>query len=272
MTTVHLWADIPGDWRPSGRRDAELHAGGQTGHSVARLTCLNDLIRVLRDIRDAGKQIDEMDFHTHGSAGSINLGRDRLNRSNTANLAGQGFENIFRAAARIIFWGCNVATGAIGELFLVGIGVVLLRARGGQVRGASAPGVRDVFLTGVQVHPTGRWKTAQVRPGGLVDLRNHEYLIPGRISGRIRAAETALAGVERRITGTPAIRGRIFRIRLRLAQVRSLQPAGARPRYFNLYQQLYSACSHLDWAERDLARLRIHLMGEAFRGVQPCAP
>ena len=272
MTTVHLWADVPGDWRPSVRRDAELHDGGQNGHSVARLTCFNDLIRVLSDIRNAGKQIDEMDFHTHGGRGSVNLGRDRLNRRNIANLAGQGFENVFRADAIIVFWGCNVATGATGELFLVGIGSVLLRARGGEVRGASSYGARDVILTGVAVHPTGRWKTAQVRPGGLVDLRNHEYLNSGRISRRIRAAETALAGVERRITGTPAIRGRILRIRLRLAQARSFQPTGARPRYFNLYQQLYSACWHLDRAERDLSRLRIHLMGEAFRGVEPCAP
>ena len=272
MTTVHLWADVPGDWRPSVRRDAQLHDGGQNGHSVARLTCLNDLIRVLSDIRDAGKQIDELDFHTHGGRGSVTLGSDRLNRRNIGNLAGRGFENVFRADASIVFWGCNVATGAIGELFLVGIGRVLLCARGGEVRGASAYGVRDVFSTGVTVHPTGRWKTAQVRPGGFVDLRNHEYLIPGRISGRIRAAERVLSGVERRIRQTPEIRERILRVRLRLSQVRSLQPAGARPRNFNLYQQLCNACLYLDSAEQELARLRVHLMGEAFRGVEPCAP
>ena len=105
-----------------------------------------------------------VNFHTHGSGGSIALGSTSLNSRSLERLENQDFDRIFAANSVITFDGCNVAEGAQGEFFLVEVGDVLLSVKGGKIRGNTGGGF-GYFGGDDSVHPLGEWITATVGPG-----------------------------------------------------------------------------------------------------------
>jgi hypothetical protein len=126
---------------------ASLHAGDQPGHSTLGVGSVDNLRHSLRRLLD-GPELDAMDFHTHGAPGVIGIGEDKLTVNALDQFRDQGVDALFKTGARVEFHGCNVAEGAIGELFLAEFGSIFLR-RGAERRAGLPPsGSRTRFSPG----------------------------------------------------------------------------------------------------------------------------
>jgi hypothetical protein len=201
MRMIHVYSRAD-DWRPHMVHSATLHAGEQAGHSTVGVESVDNLKQTLRRIV-GGPELDAMDFHTHGHAGSVNLGQNWLNVNALDGFRGEGFDAIFKAGARVEFLGCNIAEQAVGELFLAEFGSIFLRRHGGEVLGSTSVGFQDPLYTGEIPHFWGVWVTAEVFGGGAVRMRNHRHLHPHLIRreiGRLREL------VESRLTNRPRAR------------------------------------------------------------------
>jgi hypothetical protein len=194
--SIHIWSDIPGDWRLSSRRDAQTH-----GHQILQVVSIPDLVSAFGRFRAEGVVFDEMDFHTHGGPGGIALGSDSLDYLTMQKLEGLSFDKLFARQAMITFTGCNVAEGAQGEYFLVRAGKALLRNGGGKVLGSTGAGLADPIFSGDVYHPFGDWVTATIGPGGTATLRGHKYLIPKKLRERISQAQSRMTD-EPRVAAT----------------------------------------------------------------------
>jgi hypothetical protein len=202
---VHFWSNEPGDWiHASSQHDAEKHsehdAQGEHG-GVTQLTSLVQMHSVFRAVLGNNYAFDVADFHTHGGAGFVGIGNEYFTWGAPLDpFENQGFEKIFKPNAAIIFTGCNVGDGASGEYFLTEIGRIFLKSGGGTVRGNTGAGIAEPVFTGNVYHPTGRWVTATVTPGGAVSLSGHTNLIRSVITERIGKLEMLIKELEGRTT------------------------------------------------------------------------
>lgn len=197
MVHVHSREDT---WRPSMVHSATRHAEGHAGHSTLGAGSVAELKHAFQRML-SGPELDAMDFHTHGSPGSILLGEDRLNVNTLDELRDCGFEGLFKAGAVVEFLGCNVAEEARGEVFLAEFGAIVLRGQGGEVRGSTSVGFQDPLFSGEMAHFWGDWVTAEVLAGGAVRLRNHRHLHPHLIRGGIERLRQLVAERRRRSAG-----------------------------------------------------------------------
>lgn len=235
MRKVHIYADITGDWRPSDRHVAEEHAEERSGEKIIGVNSIDTLLSTLNQMAEKATVLDAMDFHTHGSPGSLSIGSEHLNFDTLGRFRGEQFPRIFRPGAVIELSGCNVAEGPEGELFLAEFGSIFLKNNGGRVKASTGAGLADPLFTGDVYHPTGRWLTAQVRPGGGVTLINCRHLLPHLIRNAIERRKRDIQQMEQG-TLSAARRGNIQRAKeaLHLA-TQSIGPSTSQPSYFNVY-------------------------------------
>ena len=133
MATAHISSDMPTKALTTLMEDSAAdHAKkGDTTYGVDNLPSLSLLFRKLKEKK---ARLTHVDFHTHGSPGSLAIGSDHLNRTTLLrDFAGRGFDAVFAKDARIFFHGCNIAEKAVGELFLAEVAVTFLKSGGGRV-------------------------------------------------------------------------------------------------------------------------------------------
>jgi hypothetical protein len=112
--------------------------------------------------------LTQINIYTHGSAGYLHLPGGGVNASNVACLA-PPHPRVFRTAGRVLFVGCNVAEGQKGRDFLVAVGQVLLKGRGGIVGGTTSKNI------------IGRWGISDARMPKWGDLRLIELDAQGNV-------------------------------------------------------------------------------------------
>ena len=103
MNMVHIYADVEGDWRPTMLRDAALHAKGYD-FPIAQLSkpddtyigvdSLSALKRLFESFKKKKKPLSKLDFHTHGNAGLVAIGKDCLDVNTLKQF--DGHDRIFR--------------------------------------------------------------------------------------------------------------------------------------------------------------------------------
>lgn len=92
-------------------------------------------IRSVRDIPAvlAGyKNLEQLTFATHGLPAAIVLPKGNAGLSEYPWFAAP-HEELFRDEGRVLFWGCNIAQGAAGLLYLELVGRLLLLGHAGMV-------------------------------------------------------------------------------------------------------------------------------------------
>jgi hypothetical protein len=203
----HIHSDIPGKFSLSTKHDARAHASGSREVAV-RVKSINELVGLFQGWARTGERVDSLDFHTHGSPGAIYLGRDTLSWASTdlPRLQNTGVQRVFTAKCTITFSGCNVAEEPQGEAFLAVVGKAWLSTSGGSVRGSTGKGLMDPFgwLSPTRVwHPTGRWVTATVLPGGAVTLSGHVWLHPNDLRGVAAKLESLVRPMPGTSTSVP---------------------------------------------------------------------
>jgi hypothetical protein len=189
VNRLNIWSDIPGQWyKASTKSDAveksEKDAKAGDKALIEQIESVSDLIELFKRLVSASDVWDTLNFHTHGSGGSIALGSTSLNSGSIEQLEKQGFDRLFSATCVITFEGCNVAEGASGEFFLAKVGDVLLSVNGGKVRGNTGAGL-GYWGGDASVHPFGEWITATVGPGGTIRFDKLNHLHPDLINARI---------------------------------------------------------------------------------------
>ncbi len=165
MNTLHICSDIPGQlFKASTEPDAvgKSEREAKAGHRalVERIMSMNDLIRLFNRLANGSDEWGTVNFHTHGSGGSIALGSNSLNLDSVARLENMDYGRIFAKDCVITFEGCNVAEGAAGEFFLVEIGDTLLSVKGGKVRGNTGAGLGTSVVRNRGI----RWEAGSPRP------------------------------------------------------------------------------------------------------------
>jgi hypothetical protein len=147
FNTVHIATDDA-----SNIGEAEDHAGMDQPSKglpiksrVIPVGSVDDLFKALQKLRDEKYEVDFLDFHTHGYAGSFFLGSRTFNYTDIATFYNRGFDSIFRAGATISFMSCAIADVRLdnsnedGELFIAEFARTFLRLRGGRVIGRNQP-------------------------------------------------------------------------------------------------------------------------------------
>lgn len=169
--------------------EARAHASEHAGQFF-EVNSIADILAVL-DSLESGS-VNAMDFHTHGSGGTIWVGEEL---SMWTRFRNRGYERLFAPDARIEFHGCNVAEEINGELFLVQCALMFLRQNGGVVVGhrGFALATRAWGLDTTTPVYLGGTVIASVRDGS-VTLENAEYLLPDRLRARV---DLLLACLER---------------------------------------------------------------------------
>lgn len=229
---------IPGLGSPL-RREAHIHAGGRADTEVIELHSKGELLQHLQQFKASGLRLDYLDFHTHGGAGSIQLGSDSFDRFDLGGRRGrfhnQQFDQLFRPGARIAFHGCNVANDAEGELFLAKVAYVFLRSNGGTASGHTGYALSTQawgLEAGTPLY-VGQEVQARVNSQGTVILRNNAHLLPGRM--RLSATmlrSRARLGLSWRSVG-PEVRRHLQ------TAIRQLDDIIHRTHQHPSYQQLY---------------------------------
>jgi hypothetical protein len=238
LRKLHVWADPIPDWRPSGGPNAQRHVDGPPDEEQAvEVTSIDELKQLFQYLLSNRVSLSAMDFHTHGGAGRIRIGSERLSvASNPLTdldvFRYQRFDAIFLAGARIELLGCNVAEGPKGELFLAEFGEIFLRHSGGEVKASTGVGFADPIFSGNVAHPTGQWVTARVYPGGTVNLHNHRHLHPQLIRDAIQRLQNAGPTIGPTIEPTNLQLARRY---LQEASI-SLGPDSNRPSYRRVYE------------------------------------
>ena len=149
--------------------EARRHAtvSGGTAVEVASVQEAYDAIEA------SAHPIESMDIHSHGGGGFVTLSTSNsLTQDSWQRF--QPLASRFAPGARVEFFGCAVARGAAGELFIARCAWYLLRVNGGEAVGYTATGF-DTFAVlgdlseGTPVS-TGQRVTARVARGGHVTL------------------------------------------------------------------------------------------------------
>ena len=254
MNRLQLWSDIPGQlFKASTESDATGQAEVEKGKGdtvlVERLNSLNDLIRLFTRLCQKDDVWDSVNFHTHGSGGSIALGSNSLDLDSYFRLENQDFERMFAKGCIITFDGCNVAEGCAGEFFLIEIAITLLATIGGKVRGNTGAGF-GTFFGGESFHPLGGWVTAIIEPGGTIRLENGTHLHTGNIQARISALHSKIADCDRRHLFRPGEKGELEQAE----QVATIWAAQGS------FRARFKACIWLDDAEDKIGKIQARFL------------
>ena len=242
---LHIWSDIPGHFSLSLGPGAHDHAEEDGGISI-NVKSLRDLENKLGDLAYKGHKFSYVDFHCHGSAGSIAVGHDSINVDTVYDFQGRGYSQLFKENAEIRFVGCSVGSKAKGEYFLTQFASVFLRRNGGWVGGNSAVGFN---IASEPVHPFGRYVWAYAAGGQVVAMQGHTWLRAKSVKERANFAEWTLQGM-----GSMLKQEHLDYVipRLRVARKNAAECGG-----INGYDLLYIACTHLDEAEDYLEKVTI---------------
>lgn len=195
MNRVHIWSDIPKDWRSSSGTDANEHAA-ENGDMVINVNSLDELLALFNEWVKMEISFDVMDFHTHGGPGVINIGSCRLTSANLYRLYTSNVDRIFNNNAQVVFNGCNVAQDYWGEFFLLRFGKMMLKGGGGKVLGNTGTGIADPLFTGDVYHPFGDWVSVEVGMGGGAKLNGHRHLVSKNVNARIKTADEKIRKLE----------------------------------------------------------------------------
>jgi hypothetical protein len=249
LTKVHFSSESVGDalihfanWR-----DGSRHAQ-RPGHVHIRVKSISDFLMALGRLRHSG--LAEMDFHSHGGPGWVEVGHEELSAFALGPFRPQGLETIFAPQARITLLGCYVAYGAKGELFLAELGAIFLKVGGGTVKAATDGGEAHPFTSGNVDHADGKWVYAHVVPGGAVTLQNHTWLDAVKIRRAIQRDVDFLNQLQQARPWANGL-GQPARQKLQAATT-LLGPPGSRP----AYPVLYRAFADFETAHHQVEHLR----------------
>lgn len=240
MNKVHIWSDKPNDWRLPTSWHANDHAE-EKGGIVINVNSIAELQALFKDWVKWEETFDAIDFHTHGSPGSIRIGADRLTVSNLNLLYASNVDRIFNDNAQIIFLGCNVGEGYMGEFFLLQFGKMMLRGGGGKVMGSTGLGFPNL-VTGGAYHPFGDWVSVHVGKGGYAKLSGHRYLVLDNIKARIKSAEERIPRLESDGSLSPS-EALVVKNWLYIAMTYAANPTN---------RNMFHACDHLTFVEKEL--------------------
>lgn len=205
MNRLHLWSDIPGQlFKASTESDAvgRARTEEEEGHRTLtqRVDSVNDLLRLFTRLAQEPAVWDSLNFHTHGSGGSIALGSTSLNIDSLQRFENQDFDRLFSPTCVITFDGCNVAEGPEGEYFLALAGNTFLTVKGGKVRGNTGAGFGNWGRAEDSRHPFGEWITATVGPGGTIRFDKLNHLHPQKIDERVAQLVRAIQRLEKNLS------------------------------------------------------------------------
>jgi hypothetical protein len=149
----------------------------------------DELLNVFEKLRNERADLNYLDFHCHGYAGTLSLGREDFNYKHLARFRGRGFESIFRPGAVISFLSCDVAAARFdemdedGELFLAEFAHIFLHGKGGRAIGRNMP-MHYKPSIGIFVGPrfttTGTEIIAEVAPGARYAVLKGQYRLDSR--------------------------------------------------------------------------------------------
>jgi hypothetical protein len=200
----------------------------------------------LQNLIANGSKVDLLEFHTHGSGGSVGMGPESLTAVQLRDWAPKGYDRAFNPGAEINLTGCNCAETAFGELLLVQFARTLLQTGGGTVRGNTGAGLAIgglLNLVGIDSgrvwHPFGSWVTARATPGGAVTLFNHVHLDVDMINARMQAVARGWSWLDD---------GEKVDAANELLTARTFLPPEAALSHWNLF----GACYHVEKAEKIL--------------------
>ena len=94
-------------------------------------------IRELPTLLSRYKNLAQITFATHGLPAAIVLPKGNAGLSEYPWFHAP-HDELFRDEGRVLFWGCNIAQGAAGLLYLELVGRLLLRGRTGMVMASDA--------------------------------------------------------------------------------------------------------------------------------------
>jgi hypothetical protein len=109
-------------------------------------------VQTLRDIPKAlapYKNLEQVIFATHGAPGAVRLAK-------APPTLGQfpwfhaPHDELFRADGRVLFWGCDIAKGAAGLLFLERVGRMMFAGRAGMVAASDS---KNYKLPSIPIDP-----------------------------------------------------------------------------------------------------------------------
>jgi hypothetical protein len=171
--------------------EAEDHA--DTDAEVRSIGSPQELLALFTELQRQGARLKYLDFHSHGYAGGVSLGRHDLNYDDLRMFRGHGFDALFLPGATISFMSCDLAgvrdgdTSNDGELFLAEFAAIFLRRNGGKAVGRPTPWYYKASLLF-----RGTWKNsgpeivAQMTPGATrAVLKGHFRLDENRIKAEI---------------------------------------------------------------------------------------
>ncbi len=244
---LHIWSDIPDHKlfglipKASTRPGAVGHAQEHDGGIVVNVTSLRHLDHVFIELAYDGKFFDEIDFHVHGSPGSISLGKERLNIKTIEPFLSKGYDQLLKAGGTVRFVGCNTGEKAIGEYFLTLAAKLFAKRNGGKVMANTGAGFG---FTDDPVHPFGDWVTAECKGGGNVSLSGHRHLVLKTIKTRHLNASLKLERLrmQHEYMWCSELEGTLKKAR------KVFTPPADPASWYNLYV----ASRYLDKVERDL--------------------
>lgn len=101
----------------------ELVAGVKPGVDVVLLNANQDGIAQVTQALAGLSNVRNVEFLTDGTPGAISLGGSTLNAATLAANAAEisGWSSHLAANAAVVFWGCNVAEGSVGQAFVADV-------------------------------------------------------------------------------------------------------------------------------------------------------